>query len=222
MHTMLFAVLVLIAPGSLVAQTPAQPYVKTDGLRQVSPHVHVIPDNSVPMVPNVGIIVGDRAVLVVDTGLGPPNGAAVLSVAQKLAGSRALYLVTTHVHPEHDLGAQAFPATANLIRSTDQEKDIAEFGLQLAKVFASRSPVNAELLKGAEFRRADITFERDYDLDLGGVHARLIAMGANHTRGDTAIWIETDRILFAGDIAMKGLAGFRKPIFQHPPVAREP
>ena len=62
----------------------------------------------------------------IDTGLGPPNGAAVYEVAKKLAGAKALYLVTTHVHPEHDLGAQAFPGTTTLIRSFAQLKEIAE------------------------------------------------------------------------------------------------
>jgi glyoxylase-like metal-dependent hydrolase (beta-lactamase superfamily II) len=148
---------------------------------------------------------------VVDTGLGPPNGAKVLAEANKLGGARPLYLVTTHVHPEHDLGAQAFPATTKLIRSADQNEDIAEFGLQLARVFASRSPVHAELLEGAEFRKADILFEHNYDLDLGGVRAHIEAIGANHTRGDTIIWIEPDRILFAGDIAMKAQPAFASP-----------
>src|SRR6201988_2506152 len=81
--------LALVATASLlVAQTPPAPIVKVEGLRQISAHVHIIPDNSVPMVPNVGYIVGDRAVLVIDTGLGPPNGAAVYEVAKKLAGSK--------------------------------------------------------------------------------------------------------------------------------------
>src|SRR3954454_15279673 len=93
----------------LAAQTPPAPIVKSEGLRQISPHVHIIPDNSVPLVPNVGYVIGDRAALVIDTGLGPPNGATVYEVAKRLAGERPLYLVTTHVHPEHDLGAQAFP-----------------------------------------------------------------------------------------------------------------
>ena len=198
---------VTLASSPLLAQTPP-PIVKVEGLRQIAPRIHIIPDNSVPMVPNVGYIVGDRAVLVIDTGLGPRNGAAVYEAARKLAGTRALYLVTTHVHPEHDLGAQAFPATTKLIRSTSQVKDIAEFGLQLANVFAKRSDINAELLKGAEFRKADITFEGDYDLDLGGVHAKLTAMGANHTAGDTVIWVESERVLFSGDIAMRAQPAF--------------
>jgi glyoxylase-like metal-dependent hydrolase (beta-lactamase superfamily II) len=203
--------LLALCPQHLAAQSPPPPIVQTEGLRQVSPHVHIIPDNSVPLVPNVGFIIGERAVLVVDTGLGPRNGAAVRAVAEKLGGDRALYLVTTHVHPEHDLGAQAFPGTTKLIRSQDQIKDIAEFGLQLAKVFAARSPINAELLKDADFRKADITFDQDYDLDLGGVTAHLTALGANHTAGDTAIWIESDRVLFSGDVAMKAQPAFASP-----------
>ena len=195
----------------LAAQTPPEPIVKVEGLRQISAHVHIIPDNSVPLVPNVGYIVGDRAALVIDTGLGPRNGAAVYEVAKKLADTKALYLVTTHVHPEHDLGAQAFPDTTTLIRSTDQVKEIAESGLRLAKVFASRSPINAELLKDADFRKADITFERDYDLDLGGVQAKLTAMGPNHTAGDTIIWIGSERVLFAGDLAMRAQPAFASP-----------
>jgi glyoxylase-like metal-dependent hydrolase (beta-lactamase superfamily II) len=207
-----FSALALVALAAPVAaQTPPPPIVKVEGLKQISPHVHVIPDNSVPLVPNVGYVVGDKAVLVIDTGLGPRNGTAVYEVAKKLGGDKQLYLVTTHVHPEHDLGAQSFPATTKLIRSNDQVKDIAEFGLSLAKVFAGRSEINAELLKGADFRKADITFDRDDDLDLGGIHAKLTAMGANHTAGDTIIWIDAERVLFSGDIAMRAQPAFASP-----------
>jgi glyoxylase-like metal-dependent hydrolase (beta-lactamase superfamily II) len=195
----------------LAAQTPPDPIVKVEGLRQISPHVHIIPDNSVPLVSNIGFIAGERALLVVDTGLGPRNGTAVLEVAKKLGGDRKLYLVVTHFHPEHDLGAQAFPPSTTFIRSNDQVKDIAEFGLQLAKVFAARSAINAELLKDADFRKADVTFDTDYDLDLGGIHARLVAMGPNHTRGDIAIWVEADKVLFSGDVAMRAQPAFASP-----------
>ena len=110
----IMAAVILVAaalPLAAQAPTPPAPLVKPEAVRQVSAHVHMIPDDSVPLVPNVGFAVGSRAVLVIDTGLGPRNSAAVAAVAQRLAGKRALYLVTTHVHPEHDLGAQALPTT---------------------------------------------------------------------------------------------------------------
>src|SRR6185503_14673749 len=65
-----------------------------------------------------------------------------------------------------------------------------------------RSPVTAELLKDATGRKADITFDRDYVLDLGGVRVRLVVVGPTHTRGDTALLVEGDAVLFSGDVVM--------------------
>ena len=60
--------------------------------------------------PNVAIIVGNRATLVVDTGLGPPNGATIARVVAKLApANQKLFLTTTHFHPEHAAGEAGFP-----------------------------------------------------------------------------------------------------------------
>ena len=188
------AALLLAAAFALpaaAAPAPApDPLVREETVQKVSEHVWVIPDASVPLVPNVGIVVGLRGTLVVDTGLGPRKGEAVMRAVARLSPpGRELYLVTTHFHPEHDLGAQAFPAATKMIRSADQEKDIAEFGLQLAQVFSQRSAATAELLKGATFRKADIRFDREHNIDLGGVKVRIWAMGANHTRGDTAVFV---------------------------------
>ena len=54
--------------------------------------------------------------------------------------------------------------------------------LQTAKRFAGFSPAVAELLQGADFRKADIVFDKEQVIDLGGVRVRAIAMGFNHTR----------------------------------------
>jgi glyoxylase-like metal-dependent hydrolase (beta-lactamase superfamily II) len=202
---------ILAAAFSILAAPAAAQLVKPEGLRPVSRHVQVIPDNSVPVVPSVGIVVGRTGVLVVDTGLGPKNGALVAEAAMKAAPGRQLYLVTTHVHPEHDLGAQAFPSSTKLIRSREQVAEIEAQGLGLAKVFAGRSPQMAELLQGAEFRKADVVFSGSYSLDLGGVTARIDARGPAHTAGDTTVWVEPDRVLFSGDLAMKAQPAMMAP-----------
>lgn len=207
---MRLAILALAAAlaGSAIAQTTPAPgtppasLVRAGITEKLTDHVWAIPDGSAPAVPNVGIIVGSRAVLVVDTGMGKRNGETVLAELKKVWGSpKQIYIVTTHFHPEHDLGAYAFPADAKMIRSEDQKKDIAESGLQLANTFAARSPLNAELLKDATFRPADISFGKDYSLDLGGVTAKIMAVGPNHTRGDTVVFV--DGVLFSGDDAMR-------------------
>jgi glyoxylase-like metal-dependent hydrolase (beta-lactamase superfamily II) len=170
----------------------------------------VIPDMNVGGVPNVGIIVGNRATLVIDTGLGQRNSETVMREMRKVSKNERI-TYTTHFHPEHDLGASAFPAETKMIRSRDQQKDIDEFGLELAKTFSSRSPAMADLLKGAQFRKADIFFDREHELDLGGVRVRILAVGPTHTRGDTVFFVEGDEVLFAGDVAMPNLPAFASP-----------
>ena len=192
--------------GARGGRGPAPPpLIRENVTEKVSDHVYVIPDNNVGMVPNIGIIVGSRATLVVDTGLGARNGQTVMREVAKVSKTPELYLVTTHVHPEHDLGAGGFPAHTKMIRSQDQITEIKESGLETAKRFSGFSPLNAELLQGAEFRPADITFDKEHTLDLGGVRVRILAMGYNHTRGDTATFVEPDGILFSGDVTMSAL-----------------
>ncbi|HYM36562.1 MAG TPA: MBL fold metallo-hydrolase [Steroidobacteraceae bacterium] len=207
----LLGTILLLAAHAQQPPASAGPMVREGGAEKISDHVFVISDNSVPGVPNVGIIVGKKGTLVVDTGLGKRNGETVMKEVHRVTGKDPQYLVTTHVHPEHDLGAQAFPAATKMIRSKDQVAEIAEFGQTTADAFRKRSEVMKNLLEGAEFRKADVTFDKEHRVDLGGVHVKLMAMGSNHTPGDTAILIEEDHVLFSGDIAMKGLPAFASP-----------
>ncbi len=178
------------------------PTIRAGTAVQVSEHVYYIPDESRPLVPNVGIVIGSDATLVIDTGLGLENGMIVLEEARAISNGESFYVAATHMHPEHDLGAMAFPDDALVIRSSAQQQDIGEFGMDLARRFASFSARTAELLDGAYIREADIVFEDEYALNLGGVHVRLIEAGPAHTRGDLAFLVVEDSILFTGDVVM--------------------
>jgi glyoxylase-like metal-dependent hydrolase (beta-lactamase superfamily II) len=106
----------MLMPALASAQLK-QPLLSEDNLKRVSDHVYVIEG-----FPNVAIVVGSRATLVVDTGLGERNGVTVMRAEQKLAKGPILYLTTTHYHSEHTTGEQAFPASAIIIRNTAQQE----------------------------------------------------------------------------------------------------
>ncbi len=165
----------------------------------------MILDDDVGLVPNVGIVVGDRATLVVDTGLGERNGEIVLGEARKVSRNTQFYVTATHFHPEHDLGATAFPADAKMLRSRGQQIEADQDGTTTIERFKSFSPTVAELLASASFRVPDILFDDAITVDLGGVHVRIFGVGPNHTRGDTAFFVEEDRVLFTGDTVMSVL-----------------
>ncbi len=178
------------------------PMVKEHATVKVGAHSYVIPDFNVVLVPNVGIVVGNHATLVLDTGLGPRNGAAVMREVQKVSNNSQLYLVTTHFHAEHVAGISAFPPNTKYVISRVQQQDLDELGADLTKRFAAGSPALSDLLQNAPVRKADLVFDREYKLDLGGVTVRLLALGPTHTRGDTMAFVEQDKVLYAGDVVM--------------------
>jgi len=84
-----------------------------------------------------------------------------------------------------------------------KQQEMQELGNGMKDLFAGRSPAMAELLAGVQYPKADILFDTEHRLDLGGVHVRLFTRATPlHTRGDTLIWVQEDRVLFAGDIVM--------------------
>ena len=151
--------------------------------------------------PNIAIVVGDRATLVVDTGLGPRNGATVARVAATLApGNQKLFLTTTHFHPEHAGGEAGFPGGTILIRDAVQQQEMEAHGREMIDLFAGRSPQFKALLANATLRTPDLTFEHELRLDLGGATARLLWFGGAHTKGDELTFVEPDRTLVSGDV----------------------
>lgn len=190
--------LALLLPFAALAARINDPRMPESAPKRISEHVYEIES-----FPNVGIVVGNTATLVIDTGLGPKNGAIVAAQAAKLAKGTKLYLVTTHFHPEHAAGDGGFPKDTMIVRSRAQQQELERDGERTMQVFRGR-PGNAEFLPpGLTFRKPDQLFDRDTTLDLGGVHARIELIGPAHTIGDQLIWIPEDRTLFTGDLAMK-------------------
>ncbi len=187
----------LAALASLTcAEAFAQPQpVLGENTTKISDHVWAIMG-----FPNVAIVVGTRATLVVDTGLGPRNGAIIARVAAKLAPNQKLFLTTTHFHPEHAAGDAGFPPNTILIRDAVQQHEMELHGAEMVTMFSNRSAQNKELLADVKLRSPDVLFETEATLDLGGVTARLLWFGGAHTKGDELTLVEPDGTLVSGDV----------------------
>jgi glyoxylase-like metal-dependent hydrolase (beta-lactamase superfamily II) len=185
-----------VAAQSFSLPFNTEPLLPENSAKRISPHAYVIMG-----FPNVGIIVGDKATLVVDTGLGARNGSLVAREAAKLSpkGNR-LYLTTTHFHPEHASGQGGFPPGTVVIRPKVQQTELERDGPRILALFSSRSEQMKTLLDGAGTGKADVLFEREHSLDLGGVHARLYWFGHAHTEGDEVVYVPEDSLMFPGDI----------------------
>jgi len=180
----------------------AAPLVDPTGLTEIAAGVFVIPDNRVPLVPNIGIIRGEHSALVVDCGMGPVNGETVLAAAKRVAGDRDLILTLTHFHPEHGFGAQAFSAGAETFYNAAQANELAAKGKAYLEMFRDFGPSVASALEGTKLVQPDRTWTGDsHTLDLGGRKVELRTWGKAHTQADQVVWLPQERILFTGDLA---------------------
>jgi len=172
-RTLVVSALVVLAGVSPLLAQPAQPLVGENPVK-VSDHVWAIMG-----FPNIGIVVGTRATLVVDTGLGPMNGATAARVAARLSNAPKLFLTTTHFHPEHAGGEPGFPAGTVLIRNAVQQQEMEANGAAMLDLFRGQNAQNAQLLSGVtSLRTPDVVFDKELTLDLGGVTVRLPAATA--------------------------------------------
>ena len=181
---------------------PPAPTVDASAVREIAPGVWIIPDHRVPLVPNIGIVVGAEKVLVVDTGMGVRNGTAVLEAARRIAGGKPLVLTLTHFHPEHGYGAQPFKGAATIHYNRAQAEELEAKGQGYMDLFKGMGPAVAEALEGTGLVAADELYDGDSrEIDLGGRKAVLRNWGKAHTCGDQIVWLPDAGILFTGDLA---------------------
>jgi glyoxylase-like metal-dependent hydrolase (beta-lactamase superfamily II) len=182
---------VQIAPPPLIPEAPPQ---------QIAERVWVFSDGRINLVPNIGVVVGDSAALVVDTGMGRRNGERLLERVRELT-DKPLLLTLTHFHPEHGWGAQAFTGVAVIVYNRVQREELEEKFGPFVELFSSFGPEIAELLADVELVRPHVVYgDADAQLDLGGVTVELSYHGPAHTRGDQLVLLPSEGVLFAGDL----------------------
>jgi glyoxylase-like metal-dependent hydrolase (beta-lactamase superfamily II) len=182
------------------AESPPPPVISDAPPHDIAPNVYVVPDGRVPLVPNVGIVVGEREALVIDTGLGPANGRRVLQKARSLT-DKPLVLTITHFHPEHGFGANVFAdAGARIVYNRTQQYELDEKGKSYLDMFRTFGEAVAEQLEGVEFVEPDELYDEHVTLDLGGIAVELLHFGLAHTRGDQVVFLPEEGVLFGGDL----------------------
>lgn len=195
------------------AASVPEPTVVADGITEIARDVWVIPDRRVPLVPNIGVIAGNDAVLVVDTAMGPANGRRVLNAAKEKAQGRPLRLTITHFHPEHGFGAQAFRNQATIVYNRAQRDELQDKGAGYVELFRTFGPAVSAALEGVELVDPDEVYDDETELDLGGRTVQLRTWGVAHTRSDQVVFLPEERILFAGDLVEERIF----PIYPHFP-----
>ena len=150
--------------------------------------------------PNTGIVVGDDAVMVIDTQATPVMAQDVIRRIRTVTDKPIRYVVLSHYHAVRVLGASGY-APEHVIASRDTYDLIVERGEADMKSEIERFP---RLFRAVEsvpgLTWPTIVFERRLTLMMGKLRVEIMQLGRGHTKGDTVVWLPDDRVLFSGDL----------------------
>ena len=168
---------------------PPAPDVDTSAIREIAKGVFVILDHRVPLVPNIGIVLGEKAAL-------------VMSIAASVLAAMALAVLTEKVAFRQLRQADAFEGVAKIIYNKAQADEFADKGQPYLDMFKGMGPAVATALADTTLVPADELYDgAEHTIDLGGRTAVLRTWGKAHTRGDQIVYIPDCQVLFTGDLA---------------------
>ena len=151
--------------------------------------------------PNTGIIIGDDAVMVIDTQATPVMAQDVARRIREVTDKPIQYVLLSHYHAVRVLGASAYGAE-HIIASEDTRDLIVERGQFDKDSEIGRFPrlfQNVESVPDG-LTWPTMTFNRKMTLWLGKLEVQILQLGRGHTKGDTVAWLPQEKILFSGDL----------------------
>lgn len=149
-----------------------------------------------PATVNVGLVVGSKGAVVIDTGSSPAQGAAILAQAREIAGEVPIVgVIITHGHFDHWFGLAAFdgiPSYGHASLSpqeTDDQRDVDCADLEVPP---------------CDLRRPTDTFLLAKTLDLGDCRLECVHFGPGHSPADVVVFVPERQVVFTGDLTENG------------------
>ncbi len=150
---------------------------------------------------NIGFIVGEKCVAVIDSGGNPAQGEALKNTIREITHKPVCYVINTHIHPDHIYGNSAF--------KSDGVEFVGHYKLARAMAMRSDYYINNAIEKlGIKLTAKDIipptiNVIDHLKIDLGGRKLELTAHPTAHTDNDLSIYDQQTNSLWLSDLLFR-------------------
>jgi glyoxylase-like metal-dependent hydrolase (beta-lactamase superfamily II) len=153
--------------------------------------------------PNTGVIITDDSVLICDALATPVMAAKLIAEIRKVSQAPIKYVVLSHYHAVRVLGASGYKPEGlqQIIASQGTYELIVERGAQDMMSEYERFPrlfENFESIPGLTW--PTLVFKEELTLSMGRLEVKVMHLGPGHTKGDTVVWVPSEKVLFSGDL----------------------
>jgi len=156
---------------------------------------------------NVGFIVGDDGVLVIDAKATEQATKRVIREIAKITERPIAKVIITHSDSDCVNGYQAYPKNADLIMS---QKAWEEMASGLATYLEMNAPSEIYVFKPEFRRKPTLTFDGRLRIWFGQETIEILHYGQAHTSGDAIVIFPDRKVAFVGDLVF----GDRDPLIQ--------
>ena len=152
---------------------------------------------------NAGFVVTPAGVVVIDALGSPALATRLLAEIRKVTSQPVTHVIVTHYHADHIYGLQTFKAQGARIIAHVAAKAYLNSETARLRLDTSRQELAPWIDAQTRLVEADEWIDKDKELVVGGVRFQLKHVGPSHTLEDLAIYMPSEKVLFAGDLVFR-------------------
>lgn len=157
---------------------------------------------------NAAFVVTPAGVVVMDALGSPALATRLLAEIKKVTPKPVTHVIVTHYHADHIYGLQVLKAAGARIVAHRAARQYLHSETAELRLEASRQQLAPWVNEQTHLVEADDWIEGEKTLDVGGVRFQLKPVGPSHTPEDLAVYLPTEKVLFAGDLVFRSRIPF--------------
>ena len=168
--------------------------------RELASNVYALMSNT-PFADNAGFVVGDEAVLVIDSHFNGEMGQQIIDAVRQVSDLPIRYLLNTNAFGDHVFGNYVFPAQTQIVAHQGTIDALSKSSVQgIARTMRGTVDGDLSVFDGVELRIPDVGFDRQWSVELGNTVVEMHWFGPSMSPHDSVVFLPKEKIAWTANM----------------------